>query len=308
VSSSPDIIVRPNPLPSGIAPQSVYGEGTGTENSETLGFEAEAGQDNFVYARVRNRGDLPVVDEQAQVTVYWSEVATLVTPGAWHLIGQVGMDVPMGNLLTVSEQITWSQAGVPGPGHYCFVATVGTPNDPVPSLATLADWDAFVALVRDNNNVTWRNFNVVDLQAHMIHPRPQPFMIAGAPDRDVEMGLEVIAYLPADARLVLEAPADLLERFGKLELKVDGERARAELRPHGRQDLGFIGFPAKLRAQAHLHVELPEAAAKRTGWRVAVRQYVTDDRLEVGRVTWYFAAPDFLQRRERLEDAYARSL
>jgi len=45
-----------------------------------------------------------------------------------------------------------------------------------------------------------------------------------------------------------------------------------------------------------LHVEFPEEAAKRTGWTVAIRQYATDDRLEVGRVTWYFAAPDFYDR------------
>jgi hypothetical protein len=303
VASSPDVIVRPDSLPSGTDPQTVYGEGSGTENSETLGFEVEAGQDNFVFARVRNRGDDPVVDGLAQVTVYWSQVATLVTPSAWHKIGQVGMDVPVGNLLTVTEQITWPEATIPAPGHYCFVATVGTPNDPVPALAALADWDAFVAFVRDNNNVTWRNFNVVDLQADIIHPRPLPFIIAGPEDRDVEMGLEVIAHLPADARLVLEGPTDLLKRFPKLELEVDGERARAALRPSGRQDLGgLVEFPAKLRADARVLVEFPESALKRTGWTVAIRQYVTADRLEVGRVTWYFAAPAFFKRRKRLEE------
>jgi hypothetical protein len=291
VASSPDIIVRSAPLPAGTDPQTVWGEGTGTENSETLSTDVEAGQDNFVYARVRNRGDLPVVDGLAQVTVYWSEVATLVTPSSWHKIGQVGMDVPVGNLLTVSEQITWPSAGVPGPGHYCFVATVGTPADPVPPLDPLADWNAFVAFVRANNGVTWRNFNVVDLQAMMAGPAPQPFLIAGAPEEDVEMGLEVIAYLPAEARLVLEAPADLLERFRKLELEVDGERARAALRPLGRHDLGVAEFPAKLRAKARFHVEFPEEASKRSGWTLAIRQYATEDRLEVGRVTWYFAAP-----------------
>jgi hypothetical protein len=307
VSSSPDIIVRPDPLPSGTDPQTVYGEGTGTENSDTLSSPVEAGQDNFIYTRVRNRGDLAVVDALAQVTVYWSEVATLVTPSNWHMIGQVGMDVPVGNLLTVSETITWDSGDIPAPGHYCFVATVGTPGDPVPPLANLADWNSFVAFIRNNNNVTWRNFNVVDLQAMMANPAPQPFLIRGAPREDVEMGLEVIAYLPEGARLVLEAPADLLERFRKLELEVDGDRARATLPPIGRQDLGVAEFPAELQAKAQMHVELPEEAVKRSGWTVAIRQYATDDRLEVGRVTWYFASPDFFERRKRLEQSYARS-
>lgn len=292
VASSPDIIVRSVPLPPGTDPQTVFGEGSGTENREDLSSAVEAGQDNFLYVRVRNRGDAPVVDALARITAYWSETATLITPRSWHRIGQVGVDVPVGNLLTVSERIMWRAADVPAPGHYCFVATVGTAEDPVPPLDDLADWNSFVSFVRDHNGVTWRNFVVVDLQAMIIEPQPQPFLIVGAPDEDVEMGLEVLAYLPADARLVLEGPTDLLERFGKkLELEVDGESARGTLRPTGRQDLGLAEFPADLRAEARFHVELPEEAAKRTGWTLAIRQYATADRLEVGRVTWYFAAP-----------------
>jgi hypothetical protein len=53
ISASPDVILRTALEPS---PQAAFGEGSGTENSQTLGFEAEAGQDNFIYVRVRNRG------------------------------------------------------------------------------------------------------------------------------------------------------------------------------------------------------------------------------------------------------------
>src|SRR3712207_4652061 len=99
VASSTDIIVRTAPVPMGTDPQQAYGEGSGTENNDMLSTAVEAGQDNYLYVRVRNRGDLAVVDRMAQVTVYWSEVATLVTPASWHQIGQVGLDVPVGNLL-----------------------------------------------------------------------------------------------------------------------------------------------------------------------------------------------------------------
>ena len=46
---------------------------------------AEAGQDNFIYARVLNQGGGAAVN--ANVTVYWSEVATLVSPDMWNLVG-----------------------------------------------------------------------------------------------------------------------------------------------------------------------------------------------------------------------------
>jgi hypothetical protein len=51
ISASPDVILRQAVEPN---PQAAFGEGSGTENSQTLGFEAEAGQDNFIYVRARN--------------------------------------------------------------------------------------------------------------------------------------------------------------------------------------------------------------------------------------------------------------
>jgi hypothetical protein len=75
ISASPDVILRQTPE---IDPQASFGEGSGTENVPTLGFEAEAGQDNFVYVRVRNRGSSVAANVEA--TVYWAPVATLVTP------------------------------------------------------------------------------------------------------------------------------------------------------------------------------------------------------------------------------------
>jgi serine protease len=84
ISASPDVIVRPSTVANA---QLAYGEGSGTENSATLGYEVESGQDNFIYVRVRNRGGAPATNVLA--TVYWSQVSTLVTPSMWNLIGNV---------------------------------------------------------------------------------------------------------------------------------------------------------------------------------------------------------------------------
>ncbi|HYO76800.1 MAG TPA: S8 family serine peptidase, partial [Thermoanaerobaculia bacterium] len=126
ISASPDVILRPSPVAN---PQAAYGHGSGTENSAILGYEAEAGQDNFVYVRVLNQGGAAATNVLA--TIYWSPVSTLVTPDLWTLVGSVTIpSVPTGSVLTVSNAITWPAAAIPATGHYCLVGIIGTANDP----------------------------------------------------------------------------------------------------------------------------------------------------------------------------------
>ncbi|MEM8962869.1 MAG: S8 family serine peptidase [Acidobacteriota bacterium] len=299
ISASPDVIVRPNTVPD---PQTAYGEGSSTENNSTLGYEVESGQDNFIYTRVRNRG--AVAATNAEVTVYWSEVATLITPDMWNLVGSTVIpNVPVGDILTVADAIVWSAADIPATGHYCFVAIVGTADDPAPPLANLLDFDNFRTFIRENNNVTWRNFNVVNTVPDPMDPGiMMEAQIAGAPKQAVGMGLEVIARLPADAKLVLEAPLRLLARLGydPNQIDHDGELGRVALQPQGRQALGKMRFPAKFRAKLRLIANLPKDKMKQTGYRVVLRQFLADDE-EVGRVTWFLAAPEWFERRKRQE-------
>ena len=134
-----------------------------------------------------------------------------MTPDLWHLIGLVTIpNVPIGEVLTVSDAITWPAAAIPDPGHYCLVALVGNARDPAPAPAEFFDWDNFGAFIRANNNVTWRNFNVVDSE-----PDPAadpegfvalPFIFPGAPDKARRFSLELVAKLPADSRVILEVP------------------------------------------------------------------------------------------------------
>jgi Subtilase family len=126
ISASPDVILRQT---AELDPQASFGEGSGSENSPTLGFEAEAGQDNFVYVRVRNRGSSVAANVEA--TVYWAPVATLVTPDLWTVVGSTTLpSVPTGDLLTVSDAIVWPSGAIPATGHYCFVALIGHAHDP----------------------------------------------------------------------------------------------------------------------------------------------------------------------------------
>lgn len=291
ISASPDIILRPSAEAS---PQGAFGQGSGTENSNTLGYEAEAGQDNYLYVRVLNRGGAAAANVTA--TVYWSPVATLVTPNLWTLVGTVVLpNVPAGNQLTVSNAIVWPSAQIPGTGHYCFVALAGSAADPPPLLTDLQDWTNFQRFIRENNNVTWRNFNVVNNvpPAGSTAPPgyiPLPFLAVGAPKVGAIMQLEVEARLPRGARLILVAPDHLLDalRFpGNLRTrgrkKGDRHISQVALNPHGRSDLGRGLFPADVRHKLELLVTIPEEC-RNNEYQVAIRQLHKDE--EVGRVTW----------------------
>jgi serine protease len=167
ISVSPDIIVLPSlgvaqdpPVADG---QAAWGQGSGKEGDDAIGFTVTAGIDNFIYARVKNRG--PVDATNVVVAIFYAPPATLVTPDMWTPVGTTAaMTVPAGGALTVSPPLRWLKTDVPAIGHYCFVALVGSDGDPQPDPANipawLADWDVFFHLIRDNNNITWRNFNV----------------------------------------------------------------------------------------------------------------------------------------------------
>ncbi len=290
ISASPDVILRPVAVPD---PQAAFGQGSGTENLSSLGYVAEAGQDNYLYVRVRNRGGSDAANVTADV--YWSPVASLVAPNLWHLVDSTTIaNVPAGDLLTVSGAITWPAAAIPATGHYCLVAIIGTDADPPPGPGDFIDWQHFRRFIQENNNVTWRNFNVVDNEPDPDSADPDfvalPFVVPGAADRARQMGLEVVARLPRGAKLVLDAPrhfVDLMrERSPYVVFDEEAGRARVPLNPRGRRVLGPGLLKAKSTADVRLLVHVPEEARK-ADYQVFVRQ--TSEGEEVGRLTWRLA-------------------
>ena len=300
VSASPDIVLRPMPVAD---PQAAFGAGSGTENSATLGFKAEAGQDNFIYVRVLNQGGSSATNVDA--TVYWSPAATLVTPDMWTLVGTTTLPtVPIGEQLTVAPAIVWNQAGIPGPGHYCFVGLIGNAADPPPAPADFLNWDNFVRFIQENNNVTWRNFNVEDNNPSVGDPTvPQgfkalKFLMPGAPDKARHMALEVLLKLPEGAKGLLEVPLVFYEllkqchQVGRVEIDRERKVVLIPINPHGRSRFGDILLPAKSRTSLRLLVQIPEKA-RDSSYQVTARQIWHEQ--EVGRVTWQLQpaeAPD----------------
>jgi len=287
INASPDVIL----LEAEVAdPQASFGEGSGTEDSNTLGDEAKVNQDNYVYVRVRNRGGSAAKGVVA--TVYWSPVATLVTPSLWTPVGSVTIpDVPAGDQLTVSAPITWPAQAIPGPGHYCFVCLVGNELDPAPTPPDYLDWNSFYRLIRDNNNVTWRNFQVVGNA-----PQPPseyvelPFLATGWPETALRFQLAAVARLPEGAVAWLEMPHYLADAMGERSpyLRVDRGRGTTAvpLNPHGRTALGEALFPAGTKAPLRLLVQIPREF-RENAYEIFVSQLYEGG--EVGRITWRLA-------------------
>jgi serine protease len=293
ISVSPDVIVRPSSVAD---PQLTYGEGSGTENTATLGSKVEFGQDNHVYVRLRNRGGATATNVVA--TVYWSEVATLVTPSMWNLIGSVTIpSVPVGDVLTVSPGLIWDRSDIPAEGHYCFVAMISIANDPAPPTPPSFDWNAFQDMIRNHNNVTWRNFNVENELPDTPDSAPSfDFRMTGAEDRARAFDFEVERRLPVDADLILEGPYELLALLrgdNQWKLSRDGRKGngRLHLPALPRITLNGITLPRSARIACRFRIR-PGKGAVVYGHGVSIRQLYK--RQEVGRITWQFAPEECL--------------
>ena len=284
LSASPDIILRPTAVAD---PDAEFGDGSPGENSTTLGSTAIAGQDNFLYVRVLNQSPFaPTADVTA--TVYWSPPATLVSPSLWEPVGSVLIPVvPGADVVTVSEPIVWAADDIPASGHYCFVGLVGNAEDPAPNPISFIDFDTYRDYIRNNNNVTWRNFNVESNEPDQGGDgfKSLRFLAAGADDMTRRFCLEVIAKLPRGSKCLLEAPVALLQAMqaGPPWAIVRASTGQIPINPHRRHRIGCAYFPAKHAFPLRLLVHIPEEHRGRR-YTVAVRQLYEAE--EVGRVTW----------------------
>jgi hypothetical protein len=162
---SPDIILKNNPVAN---PQGIYSTGVSINSDMESDPAVIIGQVNYVYLRVWNRGANAV---NVFASLYWSSTATLVSPNLWSVIGFTYFPgVPPGSVVQVSiPGIVWPSNQLPGAGDFCFVATVGNADYPAPNPSNFATLDNFMNYIYANNNITLRNFNVVDLGPHPIN-------------------------------------------------------------------------------------------------------------------------------------------
>lgn len=134
------------------------------------------GQPNWVYVKMINGGASAAT---GHLEVYYANASVSLTwPTGWTLIGNPSVSIAA-NSTTVVD-VSWPT--LPGTGHYCLLARWNSASDPMTHAETADIGDN----VRQNNNIIWRNVNIVPLSPdmdkyeiifEMKNPKGQPAML-----------------------------------------------------------------------------------------------------------------------------------
>jgi len=274
-------------------PQASFGAGSGTENDDTLSEPAIAGQDNYVYVRLMNRGGRDAAN--VQVDVFVAPPASLILASDWQHVGTtVVANLPAGNVLTVADPIVLAAGALPTTGHYCFVAIAGNAADPAPPAADFDAWDRYERFIGANNNVVWRNFNLVSPDAPTGSSGDAvvvDFDMVGAPDRARPMTLQVVAQLPMGAVIALETSMNVIEAWGMRPPVVrpaDEDRGVLDLNAHGVFTTPDLALRAGTHVPIRLRVYIPDHF-RQNAYEIHARQL--HEGREVGRITWRLQRP-----------------
>ncbi|HEX6288860.1 MAG TPA: S8 family peptidase [Herpetosiphonaceae bacterium] len=113
----------------------------------------EFGQTNWMYARLRNRGH---ITGSGNLRFYVANAsAGLAWPTNWTQIGVVAANVAPG--ATVDVKVPWNP---PSTGHYCILVRWESAQEPM----TYGETSDVNYNTRYNNNIAWRNMNIVNLK------------------------------------------------------------------------------------------------------------------------------------------------
>ena len=222
----------------------------------------------------------------------------MVTPNMWNYIGTTApIDVPVGDTLRVTSALVWPKATLPATGdHACFIALLDQASDPappVPAAGPSFDWGAFVNFVRNQNNVTWRNFDVVDvLPDPSADPSVMDFLITGSPDAARDFDFEIGSRVPLNVKIELEIPKALMAMLPKADWKSRRLNERAGIVRLGVPFLRSfslcgirLGAASRHQCRFIVHGNRGFSAGLHKLW---IRQLY--DNVEVGRVTWALRA------------------
>ncbi len=262
--------------------------GPGALTNGTLFEDIEIGQHNQIYARAHNRG---YSTSDATVDVYWTLPSTLPTPTSWTLIGSIALPLIAPDQHGIGGPLEWPADQIPSAGHYCFVGVLGNAQDPPPDLAGITTTTDFYELIRENNSVVWKNFDVDDEFAGG-YSRIE-FRVQGWPRRSHRGDLEVdLSALPAGAHAELRLLRRLLDgaRLERME-RVDHTTRHVTLELESGARCAIRDMPLEPSDRTEAVLTLTLAGEQPDGsYDVFVRQLI--DGREMGRITRRFVVGD----------------
>lgn len=285
LSKSPDIILRNAVVPN---PEAMFG--VGTWDDDTLGQSALAGQDNFVYVRVANRGSAP--DDNVLADLFSSKPAMFIHPVYWTPLGQVSIgDVGAGDHV-VGGPLLWPAAEVPGSGHYCLIAAISSGSESIEIPGAFASTEDFLSFVRSHNNIGFRNVEVIDAPAGQ--EVAFLFYARGLPERDDAFRFEAHHRLPPGTSMWLETSANLWRLVGpEGSARLVPVTAPAPGKPLA-SNLGSaivlksIHLARKQEILLTIRVKTPPTASPGR-YEISADQYL--DNLHLGRITFVLRIP-----------------
>jgi hypothetical protein len=112
------------------------------------------GTTNWIYVKMHNGG----VADNGTLEIYYALASLSLTwPGAWTLLTSVPVAINASSTRII--EIPWSS--LPGEGHYCMVARWNSVADPI----TFTETTDIGYNTRQNNNIVWRNLNIVGMDS-----------------------------------------------------------------------------------------------------------------------------------------------
>lgn len=257
-------------------------------NNDTLFENVEEGQSNWIYLRVRNRG---YTASDANVDLYWTRPSTLPTPASWNFIGTVPVPLTQPDQWVVAGPLEWPSDQLPDTKHCCFIALLSNAQDPAPDLNSVTNSASFTQLIRENNNVTWKNFDVDNLfgggYANV------EFQVQGWPRVSSVSDLELdLSALPPGVNADLKIVKRITESANPENMNQDHESTlfvQYKLDCNGICALRQMNLNPSDNTKATLTIQIPEDAVDGV-YDVWVRQVI--DNHEVGRITRRIAIGD----------------
>ncbi len=248
---SPDIIVRQNQEAS---PQIAFAD----LNDDSLSENVEAGQDNWIYFRLQNRG---AVQGDVEVRVYWSAPNTFALPAQWNLIDTVNVAAVQPGGLSIRE-VRWRQQDLPPVGHFCLIAELHNTVDPSPDKSLITSGALFSKFVAESNNFAWKNINVVDvLPSGLVN---LGFMVSGDDDSSSEIQVD-LTDIPNTAEVYLRILRRLCEGAEIIGMSYREANSRYnyyDMVPGTVGRIRNVAFGSNDTSELHLYVRIPDKVTR----------------------------------------------